>query len=60
MNIEVIQTETGIYYDDDGEMIEVPCQWFALCENHAKTTESHPALGDVPICARCRAQIYSL
>lgn len=29
------------------------CQWFALCENEATTTEPHPVLGNVPICQRC-------
>lgn len=51
--VEVIQTDDGVFYDDDGTMIPVPCQWFALCENPATTTESHPILGDVPICGRC-------
>jgi hypothetical protein len=31
----------------------VLCNWFALCTNDATTTEPHPILGDVPICARC-------
>jgi hypothetical protein len=30
-----------------------PCKWFARCENAAVTTQSHPVLGDVPICQRC-------
>ena len=30
-----------------------PCAWFAHCENDAVTTQSHPVLGEVPICERC-------
>lgn len=37
-----------------------PCQWFALCDNAAVTTEPHPILGDVPICARCAAKVKAL
>ena len=33
--------------------VEVPCEWFALCENTAATFVYHPVLGDVPTCARC-------
>jgi hypothetical protein len=32
------------------------CEWFALCDNDATGFESHPILGDVPICDRCRAK----
>lgn len=53
-NIEVIQTETGIYHDDGtGELMPVVCHWFARCVNQAMTTRNHPILGDVPICTRC-------
>lgn len=43
----------------DGGVIRVwieamgQCQWFALCTNEASRFEPHPALGAVPICARC-------
>jgi hypothetical protein len=30
------------------------CEWFALCENLATHTQSHPILGEVPICDRCQ------
>lgn len=33
------------------------CEWFALCTNDATGTMSHPILGDVPICDRCRDKI---
>lgn len=33
------------------------CQWFLKCRNVATTTEPHPILGDVPICARCQARV---
>jgi hypothetical protein len=36
------------------------CQWFALCDHVAVTTMGHPILGDVPICARCKAKVESL
>lgn len=55
--VEVIQTDEGVFYDHDGEMLEVPCQWFAKCENHAATTQPHPILGDVPICGRCHSRV---
>lgn len=29
------------------------CEWFVMCTNEATTTQSHPVLGDVPICDRC-------
>lgn len=31
------------------------CRWFLLCKNKATTKQHHPILGDVPICARCKA-----
>lgn len=54
MHVEVIQTDAGVFYDKGGgELVAVPCQWFALCDNDAVTTEEHPVLGSVPICGRC-------
>lgn len=38
----------------------VACAWWALCENEATTTEPHPILGDVPICARCAAKLRAI
>lgn len=32
------------------------CQWWFLCDNKATQTQSHPTLGDVPICDRCKAK----
>lgn len=63
--VEVIQTPEGVYFEDttgDGcsALLEVPCQWFALCTRHAATTRQHPTLGDVPICARCNDKIEGL
>lgn len=42
-----------------GRRADMPttCQWFALCDNVATTTQAHPILGEVPICARC-ATVY--
>jgi hypothetical protein len=31
------------------------CQWFLMCTNEAIATVRHPILGDVPVCARCKA-----
>jgi hypothetical protein len=36
------------------------CQWFALCDNPAVTTEPHPVLGAVPICQRCADKVARL
>lgn len=36
------------------------CQWFLLCKNTATTTEPHPILGEVPICARCAAKVKAI
>lgn len=36
------------------------CEWFLLCDNPAVTTQSHPVLGDVPICQRCADKYRSL
>lgn len=29
------------------------CQWFAMCDNVAIGTVTHPVLGNVPTCRRC-------
>ena len=50
--------------DDDGlyalgaggwvwSAIDVPCEWYALCENSARGVVAHPMLDDVPTCQRC-------
>lgn len=36
------------------------CQWFALCENKATTSQAHPVLGSVPICERCAAKLANM
>lgn len=36
------------------------CQWFLNCKNNATTTMSHPILGDVPICKRCKDKVKRL
>jgi len=36
------------------------CQWFALCDNSAVTTEPHPVLGEVPICQHCADKLKYL
>lgn len=56
--VEVIQLREGVYLEArSGKMIEVPCQWFGACENHAMTTMDHPVLGSVPICRRCEDKV---
>lgn len=58
MMVEVIQTADGIFYDSGADkLVPVPCQWFALCTNHAGTTREHPSLGSVPICHRCNDKV---
>lgn len=39
-----------------GAPIRLQCAWFALCRNVATGTKSHPIIGEVPICDRCRAK----
>ena len=54
IRIEVIKTDDGIFYEDQGgELIAVPCQWFARCDRPATNTEPHPVMGDVPCCQQC-------
>lgn len=36
------------------------CEWFALCGRPATGSMSHPVLGDVPICDRCREKVEAL
>ncbi|AYR01207.1 hypothetical protein SEA_SCARLETT_40 [Mycobacterium phage Scarlett] len=36
------------------------CEWFALCDHEATSTEAHPILGEVPICDRCKAKLDRL
>ncbi|MCV7174821.1 hypothetical protein [Mycolicibacterium sphagni] len=60
IQVTVIQTGEGIFYDDGGELIPVPCQMFALCDNAATTTVPHPIIGDCPSCARCAAKMEAL
>lgn len=33
------------------------CAWWAMCTNLATGTRSHPVLGQVPICDRCRDKV---
>jgi hypothetical protein len=33
---------------------ELTCQWFALCDHVASGAMTHPVLGAVLICDRCR------
>jgi hypothetical protein len=35
-------------------MTETICQWFTKCGRPATGVTSHPILGEVPTCARCR------
>ena len=39
---------------------EQECAWWAGCNNEATTTESHPVLGDVPICDRCADKLRKI
>lgn len=36
------------------------CQWFALCDHPATGTMTHPVLGEVHICDRCRTKVEAL
>lgn len=52
--VELAQRDNEVLYRvKSGGMALAPCMWFANCKNDAVTTESHPVLGDVPICQRC-------
>ena len=44
---------------DDPHVLRM-CEWFALCDNPATKTRSHPVLGAVPICDRCDAKVEAL
>jgi hypothetical protein len=49
-----IERWLGEYEDLSGRKLDRgDCQWFALCDHPAVTTEPHPILGAVPICQRC-------
>lgn len=48
------------FLDDGGNVIEVGCAWFALCDNAATRVREHPVLGSVPICARCDDKVDAL
>lgn len=50
---------------DDGEPFDTSddlgtCAWYLKCDNAATHTQSHPVLGDVPICDRCQAKYDSM
>lgn len=51
--------EAGIYRDAEGfytdDLTYGVCMWVLMCENDATHTQSHPILGEVPICDRCQA-----
>jgi hypothetical protein len=36
------------------------CQWFVLCTNPATATQTHPTLGEVPICKQCKDRFDQL
>lgn len=36
------------------------CQWFMMCNRKATTTMSHPILGDVPICKKCKEKMEKI
>lgn len=38
----------------DAPLDELVCRWFAACENGATGAMTHPILGAVLICDRCR------
>jgi hypothetical protein len=44
----------ALYNAEPGDLFIV-CRWFLGCENPATHTQSHPILGDVPICDRCQS-----
>lgn len=53
VEVTVKLDESGrIVTEPGGEVVE--CQWVLMCENDATGTQSHPILGDVPICDRCQ------
>lgn len=59
--VEVELTDDGVFHrTPEGELVAVPCQWFALCDRDAVNVEPHPVLGEVPICERCQAKVHGL
>jgi hypothetical protein len=58
--VEVTITDQGVFYQCGPDLVPISCQWFALCTRWAVTTQSHPTLGDVPICGRCRDKIATI
>ncbi|KRD08596.1 hypothetical protein ASE48_08510 [Mycobacterium sp. Root265] len=53
-----LDIEGRVYLSEKtGPEYEVPCQWFAKCENPANGLRSHPILTQVPTCQRCDDKI---
>ena len=48
--IPMSEIDTG-----DAPADELVCRWFALCDHVAAGAMTHPVLGAVLICDRCRA-----
>lgn len=48
--IPMSEIDTG-----DAPADELVCRWFALCDHVAVGAMTHPVLGAVLICDRCRA-----
>ena len=59
--VELTQHDGYLTYPvGGGKQDRTPCMSFALCSRDAVTTQPHPIMGNVPMCARCDAKMAAL
>lgn len=57
MEVMLRKTDEGVFYRDGEVWRPAVCEWFARCGRAATSTQPHPVLGAVPICARCQRKV---